>query len=61
MWEGSASAGLTLMSKLPRKASKNKNIESVPKTDTGGRGEKPKVNGLTFVKELGKTTAVSSQ
>ena len=27
---------------------------SVPQTDTGGRGEYPKVIGRTLVKELGK-------
>jgi hypothetical protein len=26
----------------------------VPQTDTGGRGEDPKVRGITLVKELGK-------
>ena len=26
----------------------------VPQTDTGGRGENPKTNGRTLVKELGK-------
>ena len=29
---------------LPRKTSRVKNKKTVPKTDTGGRGEKPKVN-----------------
>ena len=28
----------------------------VPQTDTGGRGENPKTNGRTLVKELGKMT-----
>ena len=28
----------------------------VPQTDTGGRGENPKMNGRTLVKELGKMT-----
>ena len=28
----------------------------VPQTDTGRRGEKPKMNGITLVKELGKMT-----
>ena len=28
----------------------------VPQTDAGGRGENPKTNGRTFVKELGKMT-----
>ena len=28
----------------------------VPRTDTGGRGENPKMIGRTFVKELGKMT-----
>ena len=29
-------------------------LVSVPQTDTGGRGENPKVIGRTLVKELGK-------
>jgi len=45
----------------PRKASRANNTVSVPQTDTGERGEKPKVNERTFVKELGKTAVVSSQ
>ena len=28
----------------------------VPQTDTGRRGENPKMSGRTFVKELGKMT-----
>ena len=28
----------------------------VPQSDTGRRGEKPKMNGITLVKELGKMT-----
>ena len=28
----------------------------VPQTDAGGRGENPKTNGRTLVKELGKMT-----
>ena len=28
----------------------------VPQSDAGGRGENPKTNGRTFVKELGKMT-----
>ena len=28
----------------------------VPQTDTGGRGENPKTDGITLVKELGKMT-----
>ena len=28
----------------------------VPQTDAGGRGENPKTNGRTIVKELGKMT-----
>ena len=31
-------------------------FEPVPQTDTGGRGENPKTNGRTLVKELGKMT-----
>ena len=30
--------------------------QPVPQTDTGGRGENPKTNGRTLVKELGKMT-----
>ena len=30
--------------------------ESVPQTDTGGRGEKPEVRESNHVKELGKLT-----
>ena len=29
--------------------------EPVPETDTGGRGENPKADGRSIVKELGKT------
>ena len=36
---------LTIMYKVP-----------VPQTDAGGRGENPKTNGRTLVKELGKIT-----
>ena len=31
-------------------------VVPVPQTDTGGRGENPKTNGRTLVKELGKMT-----
>ena len=42
---------------LPRKASKRLTFKvSVPQTDTGGRGEKPKVRERNHVKELGKMT-----
>jgi len=46
---------------LPRKTSRAKAIVTVPQTDTGERGEKPQVYERTFVKELGKIAAVSSQ
>ena len=39
--------------KLPRKAS-SETRAPVPQTDTGRRVENTKVNGRTFVKELGK-------
>ena len=38
---------------LPRKAS-NERVCTRTKTDTGRRGENPKVRGKTLVKELGK-------
>lgn len=38
---------------LPRKAS-NETLCTRTKTDTGRRGENPKVRGKTLVKELGK-------
>ena len=47
------------MSSLPRKPSTIRSEGSVPQTDTGGWGEKPKVNGSNLVKELGKTASVS--
>ena len=47
-------------SNLPRKASKIKNKETVPKTDTGGLVEKTKANELEVLKELGKKAAVTS-
>lgn len=37
-------------------ASKHISIQTVPQTDTGGRGEYPKVFERTLVKELGKIT-----
>ena len=40
---------------LPRKASSEKKWP-VPQTDTGSRGENPKVSERTLVKELGKMT-----
>ena len=40
---------------LPRKASSEKQ-RPVPQTDTGSRGENPKVSERTLVKELGKMT-----
>jgi hypothetical protein len=39
---------------LPRKAARGATLESVPQTDTGGRGENPKALERTLVKELGK-------
>ncbi len=41
-------------SMLPRKPSKRIVQASVPQTDTGSRGEYPKVFEITMVKELGK-------
>ena len=41
---------------LPRKASSVKSYLPVPQTDTGSRGENPKVSERTLVKELGKMT-----
>ena len=40
---------------LARKAAKSKEVP-VPQTDTGRRGENPKTNERTLVKELGKMT-----
>ena len=40
--------------RLPGKTSKRVHDATVPQTDTGGRGEKPKVLEITLVKELGK-------
>ena len=40
---------------LPRKASSQEKVP-VPQTDTGRRGENPKVSERTLVKELGKMT-----
>ena len=40
---------------LARKAAKSGKVP-VPQTDTGRRGENPKTNGRTLVKELGKMT-----
>ena len=48
------------LDQVSRKASLLRFIVFVPQTDTGGRGENPKVNEVMFVKELGKTTAVPS-
>jgi hypothetical protein len=39
---------------LPRKATKHKHYESVPKTDTGRQVENTKALERTRVKELGK-------
>ena len=42
--------------KLPRKTSKDIVRMPVPRTNTGGQGENPKVSERTMVKELGKMT-----
>ena len=44
--------------KLPRKVSRANYTGKVPvpRTDTGGQGEYPKVSERTMVKELGKMT-----
>ena len=39
-----------------RKAAKHMVKVPVPQTDAGGRGENPKTNGRTLVKELCKMT-----
>ena len=41
---------------LPRKTSKLIAYVPVPRTNTGGQGENPKVSEITMVKELGKMT-----
>ena len=43
-------------STLARKGASSIPWVPVPQTDTGGRGENPKTNGRTLVKELGKMT-----
>ena len=43
------------MDHVPRKAAMALHAP-VPKTDTGGRGENPKADGRSIVKELGKMT-----
>ena len=40
----------------PRKTSKLIIYVPVPRTNTGGQGENPKVSEITMVKELGKMT-----
>lgn len=42
--KGTSSGVSILVSKLPRKTSKVKHSETVPKTDTGGKVEKTKAN-----------------
>ena len=42
-------------STLARKAATSKKVP-VPQTDTGRRGENPKMSEITIVKELGKMT-----
>ena len=59
--EDKASAESIQTNRLPRKTSRVKIAATVPQTNTGERGEKPKVNERTFVKELGKTAAVISR
>lgn len=44
---------------LSRKTSKVKAMESVPQTDSGGKGEEPKVFGRIVGKELGKKAVVT--
>ena len=39
---------------LPGKAARGATLESVPQTDSGGRGENPEALERTLVKELGK-------
>jgi hypothetical protein len=41
---------------LPRKASKEIHLVTVPQTNTGGRAEHAKALERTLVKELGKLT-----
>ena len=41
---------------LTRKVAKYVLLVPVPQTDTGGRGENPKTDGITIVKELCKIT-----
>ena len=42
---------------LSRKAASEKDIRPVPRTDTRGQGEDPKVSEKTVVKELCKITS----
>ena len=56
-----ASAESIQINRLPRKTSRANLIATVPQTNTGERGEKPKVYERTFVKELGKIAAVISR
>ena len=42
-------------STLARKAARSEEV-TVPQTDTGRRGENPKMSEITIVKELGKMT-----
>ena len=44
-------------SPLARKGASNIVRVPVPQTDAGGRGENPKTNERTLVKELGKMTS----
>ena len=53
---GSPSGHKLALTMLPRKASKRVLLAPVPQTDTGRRGENPKVLERTAVKELGKMT-----
>ncbi len=41
---------------LPRKASKQEFVVTVPETDTRGQGEYPEALEITLAKELGKIT-----
>ena len=53
---GSPSGHKLASTTLPRKAPQRVLLAPVPQTDTGRRGENPKVLERTAVKELGKMT-----
>ena len=52
---------MILADSLSRKTSKIKTVETVPQTDSGGKGEEPKVIGRILPKELGKKAVVTSE